>query len=87
MKTKTAHRINDALCRVWFCRHVTGREPLPDDLNLLRQASLGQLQTASEVIQAENAAALVGGPSRCSCFVDDCQVGQLKAWVDALNLR
>jgi hypothetical protein len=57
MTTETAHKINGALCRVWFCVKVFGDKPDEGDMDTLAGITLAQAQTATEVIEAINASA------------------------------
>lgn len=55
MKLHVAGRINAALLRVWRSINITGRVPEAADIALLARLSLGQAQTATEVMEAANA--------------------------------
>lgn len=71
MNNDTALAINGALCRFYFIARVFGGTPEPADVVLLRDVTLAQAQTATEVVEAINAAQPTGtGSKRILCTVD-----------------
>lgn len=80
MNEATAHAINGALCRFYFVARVFGGTPNCDDVILLRDVTLAQAQTATEVVEAVNAAQPLGmGSKTIHCTVD---AGALPALLD-----
>lgn len=71
MNEETALKINGALCRFYFVARVFGGTPEGADIALLRDVTLAQAQTATEVVEAINAAQPIGtGSKRVRCTVD-----------------
>lgn len=91
MTTETAHAINGALCRFFFIARVFGGAPKPEDVFLLRDVTLAQAQTATEVIEAVNASQPTGtGSKTVHCTVDagalPALLAEAKAYAER-NLR
>lgn len=55
MNAQAARQINSALVHVWFCLRVFHQAPCETSLSLLSTVTLGQAQSAVEVIEAINA--------------------------------
>lgn len=71
MNEATAYAINGALCRFYFVSRVFGGASKPADVALLRDVTLAQAQTATEVVEAINAAQPTGAGSKTvHCTVD-----------------
>lgn len=87
MTTETANEINSACCRIWLCLHVTGKMPQGVDVCLVRQLSLGQLQTAADVVEAGNEEAMrTSGPKSIQCVIAAECMEAFKARVDLLAI-
>lgn len=85
MTIDVARLINRAACQVWFFKH----EIIPclprETANLVRRTSIAQIQTAAEMIEAENAAVRpVNGVLRLEGMIDNSALEELKAYVDTL---
>jgi len=54
MNSETANRINSAICRIYFFRRGLVEKLSNEEIRIIQQSNLGQIQTATEVIEAEN---------------------------------
>lgn len=78
MTTETALKINGALCRVWFCCEVFNQAPKPEDIALLKNVTLAQCQTATDIVEAVNANAQpVDGITKLYARIDPCRLPSL----------
>ncbi len=85
MNVEKAHRINAAACAAWLFRHGLREELSFEDIAILRSVSIGQIQTAAEVVDASDRdAPVVDGSRTVHCTVDSAAVATLKEFVDSL---
>lgn len=54
MDTTTARKLNAAACRIYFYKHGLSERLDISDVQLIRESSEGQIQSAIEVIEALN---------------------------------
>ena len=89
MTDATARRLNSAACWVWFYQQGL-RESLDlDHLRTVQQATVAQLQTAADIVDALNltssaAARASNTPYGMECILSPDAAAKLKAYADAL---
>jgi hypothetical protein len=83
----TAQAINAAACRCWLFQQGVAERLAKDDVRLIRSLEVGQIQTAVDVVEADNARApVVNGKRTLSCVLDPFAVPALKHYADGLTL-
>lgn len=88
MNQARANEINEAACQVWLFRHDLLAELPWETVELLKQCSTAQIQTATEYVDAANAIAMrQPGPKTIQCVVTTEAAAEVKAFVDALPHR
>ena len=86
MTTNTANRINSAACRLWFFQQGLSERVAKEDVHVLKSVSVGQIQSASEVIEAVNEHAPAVEEKRLQyCVLHPDAARRLKAYADALQ--
>jgi hypothetical protein len=89
MTTDTARTINQAACACWFFQSgITDRMKI-ENVKILHDATVAQIQTAADVIEAENAAATPqnGGLTRLSFVLSPDAAKAVKAFAMTLPLH
>jgi hypothetical protein len=81
MNTEHARKINNAACACWFFQQgITDKLPL-EHVATIQGATVGQIQTASEVIEAENAEApAINGKTHLSFVLDPSGAKRVHDW-------
>jgi catabolite regulation protein CreA len=83
----TARKINGAACSVWFFQQgVLDLVPV-ELLALVNDSSVGQIQTAAEVIEADNAARMAcpdGGTKRLAFVLNPAGAAAVKAFAASI---
>lgn len=86
MTSETANRINSAACSLWFFQQGIIERISNEVVLLLQSVSVTQLQTASDVVQAENEhAPSVDGKRMQCCTLDPSGAARLKAYANSLQ--
>lgn len=82
MNIDLARRINTAACFCWMFQQGLREDLKREYIVTIRDASVGQIQTASEVIEAENEEAPpINGVRHLSTMLAPEAAGRLKAFV------
>jgi hypothetical protein len=83
MTTSTAQRINNAACHLYFYMEGLAGCVQTDYVRIVQSVSVAQIQTAGDVVEAMNHAALAEGHGTITCVIEGSAVPRLKAFADA----
>ena len=82
MNLEHARKINNAACFCWMFQQGIRTELKREHIETIRHATIGQIQAASEVIEAENnEAPAINGVRHLSTMLAPEAAGRLKAYV------
>jgi hypothetical protein len=92
MKLETAHRINSAAA--WIGLALLGVKDSVEvaHVETIRGVSLAQMETATEIVEAENEATIKAGeteavsPKRICCVCESRLLANVKAYADAVQI-
>lgn len=81
MNTELARKINQAACACWFFQNGIVEKLSAEHVETICKATIGQIQAASEVIEAENnEAPPINGKRHLSFVLDPSAALRVKEW-------
>lgn len=89
MNTKTAEKINRAVCNMWLFAKGAILSISTEDVMIVRQATPAQIQTATEVIEAmqEDKTTWKDGMRHKRCVIDPAAIPTMKTFANLVIIE